>query len=184
MQKTTITHLPDPSGFTSDPFTDVLRDGARKLIEPAIDAELARLMAACRGIQIGGSTCAASGGSIQAEAAVGTARTLTARADDELLIVPGCSEAMKFSKYYDFKGIKIANRYSSKARAHAVRMVFKHHGYFEPQAGAIAAFTPNIGSFSQNLREWVKRALAGNRGNDQSRYATPRDRIQLRGQTG
>ncbi len=36
----------DPSGFGSDPFTDVLRDGARKLIEQAIHAELANLMAA------------------------------------------------------------------------------------------------------------------------------------------
>ena len=46
MSETTITQLPDPSGFTSDPFTDVLRDGARKLIEQAIHAELATLMAA------------------------------------------------------------------------------------------------------------------------------------------
>lgn len=46
MSKTTITQLPDPSGFSSDPFTDVLRDGARKLIEQAIHAELATLMAA------------------------------------------------------------------------------------------------------------------------------------------
>jgi|TARA_R110002073_G_scaffold139085_3_gene288999 putative transposase len=41
--------LTDPSGFTSDPFTDVLRDGARKLIEQAIHTELAALMNAfCR----------------------------------------------------------------------------------------------------------------------------------------
>ena len=46
MPETTITQLPDPSGFGSDPFTDVLRDGARKLIEQAIHAELATLMAA------------------------------------------------------------------------------------------------------------------------------------------
>ncbi len=46
MPQTTITRLPDPSGFTSDPFTEVLRDGARKLIEQAIHAELATLMAA------------------------------------------------------------------------------------------------------------------------------------------
>jgi len=31
----TITQLPDPSGFGSDPFTDVLRDGARKLMMSA-----------------------------------------------------------------------------------------------------------------------------------------------------
>ena len=46
MQEKTITQLPDPSGFGSDAFTDVLRDGARKLIEQAIQAELATLMAA------------------------------------------------------------------------------------------------------------------------------------------
>lgn len=43
---TTITQLPDPSGFSADAFTDVIRDGARKLIEQAIHAELATLMAA------------------------------------------------------------------------------------------------------------------------------------------
>ena len=41
MSETTITQLTDPSGFSSDPFTDILRDGARKLIEQAIQAELA-----------------------------------------------------------------------------------------------------------------------------------------------
>src|SRR6056297_1068153 len=46
MSETTITQLPDPSGFSSDPFTEVLRNGARDLIEQAIHAELATLMAA------------------------------------------------------------------------------------------------------------------------------------------
>ena len=46
MSETTITKLPDPSGFSPDPLTDVIRDGARKLIEQAIEAELATLMAA------------------------------------------------------------------------------------------------------------------------------------------
>lgn len=36
MPENTITELSYPSGFGSDPFTDVLRDGARKLIEQAI----------------------------------------------------------------------------------------------------------------------------------------------------
>jgi hypothetical protein len=49
MSETTITQLSDPSGFTSDPFTDVLRDGARKLIEQVIHAELAALMNAFSG---------------------------------------------------------------------------------------------------------------------------------------
>jgi putative transposase len=44
MSETAIATLPDPSGFCADPFTDVLRDGARKLIEQAIHAELATLM--------------------------------------------------------------------------------------------------------------------------------------------
>ena len=46
MPENTITSLPDPSGFSADAFTDVLRNGARKLIEQAIHAELAVLMAA------------------------------------------------------------------------------------------------------------------------------------------
>ena len=45
----TMTQLPSPSGLTSDPFADVLRDGARKLIEQAIQAELAVLMSAFSG---------------------------------------------------------------------------------------------------------------------------------------
>lgn len=49
MQENTITRLADPSGFSADPFTDVIRDGARKLIEQAIHAELATLMAAFSG---------------------------------------------------------------------------------------------------------------------------------------
>lgn len=46
MSESTITQLPDPSGFSADPFTEVIRDGARKLIEQAIHAELATLVAA------------------------------------------------------------------------------------------------------------------------------------------
>ncbi|MFC0200310.1 hypothetical protein ACFFIZ_08240, partial [Paracoccus rhizosphaerae] len=46
MPETTITQLPDPSGFSADPFTDIIRDGARKLIEQAMYAEFAALMAA------------------------------------------------------------------------------------------------------------------------------------------
>jgi transposase-like protein len=46
MRENTIAQLPDPSGFGTDAFTEVIRDGARKLIEQAIHAELAALMAA------------------------------------------------------------------------------------------------------------------------------------------
>lgn len=46
MSETTITKLPDPSGFSRDPLTDLIRDGARKLIEQAVEAELATLLAA------------------------------------------------------------------------------------------------------------------------------------------
>ena len=49
MQSNAITQLPDPSGFSADPFKDVIRDGARKMIEQAIHAELATLMAAFSG---------------------------------------------------------------------------------------------------------------------------------------
>ena len=44
MSNDTITKLPDPSGISPDPLTDVIRDGARKLIEQAIAAELATLL--------------------------------------------------------------------------------------------------------------------------------------------
>ena len=30
IEQNNITQLPDPSGLSSDPFTDILRDGARK----------------------------------------------------------------------------------------------------------------------------------------------------------
>jgi transposase-like protein len=46
MPETAIAQLPDPSGSSADPFTDIVRDGARKLIEQAIHAELAALTAA------------------------------------------------------------------------------------------------------------------------------------------
>jgi len=49
MRENTITQLPDPSGFSSEPFTEVIRDGALKLIEQAIHAELAMLMAVFSG---------------------------------------------------------------------------------------------------------------------------------------
>lgn len=42
-------NIPAPSGFSADPFTDVIRDGARKLIEQAIHAELATLTNAFSG---------------------------------------------------------------------------------------------------------------------------------------
>lgn len=46
MTKTTITSLPDPSGFSTDPLTEILRSGARQLIEQAVEAELAALLEA------------------------------------------------------------------------------------------------------------------------------------------
>ena len=46
MSEDTITQLPDPSGFSPDPLTGLIRDGARKLIEQAVEAELATLLAA------------------------------------------------------------------------------------------------------------------------------------------
>ena len=46
MSETTIATLPDPSGFSPDPLTDLIRNGARKLLEQAFEAELAALLAA------------------------------------------------------------------------------------------------------------------------------------------
>ena len=46
MSETTNATLPDPSGSSPDPLTGIIRDGARKLIEQAIEAELATLPAA------------------------------------------------------------------------------------------------------------------------------------------
>lgn len=45
MTKTTITTLPDPHGFSADPLTDILRAGARDLIQQAVEAELSALLA-------------------------------------------------------------------------------------------------------------------------------------------
>ena len=45
MHDDTITRLPDPSGSAPDALTEVIRAGARKLIEQAIEAELAALLA-------------------------------------------------------------------------------------------------------------------------------------------
>lgn len=44
MSRPTMTPLPDPSGFSSDPLTDLVRDGARQLIRQAVEAELAGLL--------------------------------------------------------------------------------------------------------------------------------------------
>lgn len=46
MLETTIATLPDPSGNAPDPLTDIIRQGARKLIERALETELATLLAA------------------------------------------------------------------------------------------------------------------------------------------
>ena len=46
MTKSTITTLPDPHGFSADPLTDILRTGARDLIQQAVEAELSALLAA------------------------------------------------------------------------------------------------------------------------------------------
>jgi len=45
MREDIITALPNPSGFSADPLTDVLRAGARDLIQQAVEAELSALLA-------------------------------------------------------------------------------------------------------------------------------------------
>ena len=44
MTTNTITQLSDPQGFSPDPLTDILRSGARHLIQQAVEAELSVLM--------------------------------------------------------------------------------------------------------------------------------------------
>ena len=44
MRNDTITALPNPSGFSADPLSDILRQGARDLIQQAVEAELAALL--------------------------------------------------------------------------------------------------------------------------------------------
>ena len=46
MTTNTITQLTDPQGFSPDPLTDLLRSGARCLIEQAVEAELSVLLEA------------------------------------------------------------------------------------------------------------------------------------------
>ena len=41
MTTNTIVQLPDPQGFAPDPLTELLRSGAQRLIEQAVEAELA-----------------------------------------------------------------------------------------------------------------------------------------------
>ncbi len=45
LREDTITALPDPNGFSADPLTDLIRSGARPLIEQALEAELGALLA-------------------------------------------------------------------------------------------------------------------------------------------
>ena len=46
MTNNTITALLDPAGFSADPLTDLLRHGARDLIQQAVEAELTALLEA------------------------------------------------------------------------------------------------------------------------------------------
>jgi transposase-like protein len=46
MTTNTITQLSDPQGFSPDPLTEILRSGAQRLIEQAVEAELAVLLEA------------------------------------------------------------------------------------------------------------------------------------------
>jgi len=51
MTRDTITALSDPSGNSADPLTDLIRSGARQLIEQALEAELCALLAQFSGEQ-------------------------------------------------------------------------------------------------------------------------------------
>ena len=52
MTKAIITALPDLHGFSADPLTELLRSGARGLIEQAVASELSALLAAHSGDRI------------------------------------------------------------------------------------------------------------------------------------
>ena len=52
----------------------------------------------------------------------------------------------------------MANLFSFKVRARAVRMVFEHQGSYETQAGAVAVIAPKIDWISQTLSGCVKQA--------------------------
>jgi len=52
MTKSIITTLPDPHGFSPDPLTDLLRSGARDLIQQAVEAELSVLLETYSGDRI------------------------------------------------------------------------------------------------------------------------------------
>ena len=49
MTKSIITQLPNPSGSSRDPLTDILRSRTRRMVEQAVEAELATLLAAHAG---------------------------------------------------------------------------------------------------------------------------------------
>ena len=53
---------------------------------------------------------------------------------------------------------KCGNRYSPEVRERAVRMVFEHQGEFDSQSAAIKSIAPKIGSGTDTLRTWVRRA--------------------------
>jgi len=44
MMTNTNTQLPDPQGFSPDPLTELLRSGAQRLIEQAIETNLTALL--------------------------------------------------------------------------------------------------------------------------------------------
>jgi len=44
MATNTISQLTDPRGFSPGPLTDLLRSGAQRLIEQAVEAELSVLL--------------------------------------------------------------------------------------------------------------------------------------------
>ncbi len=50
------------------------------------------------------------------------------------------------------------NRFSSEARARAVRMVLDHEGEHPSRWAAISSIAAKIGCTAQTLNEWVKKA--------------------------
>lgn len=73
---------------------------------------------------------------------------------------------------------KMSDRYSPGIRAGAARIMFKHKGSYDTQAGGIVAIAAKFGCIPQTLREWVKSAGKDNRSHA---FSTRRSFVELAG---
>lgn len=73
---------------------------------------------------------------------------------------------------------KMSDRYSPGIRAGAARIMFKHKGSYDTQAGGIVAIAAKFGCIPQTLREWVKSA---EKDSNSHAFATHRLFVKLAG---